>query len=136
MHFVNGLLRIVTIFVLVLSLGCNATEDTLDGGGPDNTGSLDVSWSISNNGNAETCSGAGANTIQLLIFPSAGGTAITESFLCTEGTGSAMDIPVGLYNITARLRATNTTIKEVVVPDVTITDGQTTSLGSVIFALP
>jgi hypothetical protein len=62
-------------------------------------GWLSVSWSLEHGGVATTCSAVGAVTVAIDITPQAGGATITDTYTCSDGTGTTDYLVPGTYDL-------------------------------------
>ena len=106
-----------------------------DAPGP-TTGTLAASWSVTLNGAPSSCAEVGGVTVEIVSLPSGGGQGLVGRFACGDGLGRLASVPAGDHTVDASLLDSgNHALADDSGGTATVRIGQTTDLGSFVFAV-
>ncbi len=128
------------LFVIALATGCGG-----GGGGPDagtadaavKNGTMSVTWRITDmSGNDLSCDDVAAGSVTITAAPTAGGFAVSAPFTCSTGSGTAMGVAPGTYDVTVRLSSTLGTLATgALISGVEVVANQDVALDEQVFAV-
>lgn len=135
-------MRIILAALLVVMAGACGDDASASDAGPIDArvpgGTFSFNWTISDGANPLACEDVGGLTVQITARPKDSLSGSTESFTCTSGSGTSMDLSPGTYDIEIDLRASaNQTLiaAPISVPNVELVLSQNTPLDAVEFTV-
>lgn len=134
--------RVHWLFLLSMAAASAACGD--DGGTPDatpidaapQTGTISLSWSLTDGDSAVTCADVGAVTVRLTATPSGGSIAAVDALSCAGLAGTSRGLPIGTYDVVVGLYATAGSLATpVMAGSVEVTEGADKAIGEVEFTV-
>lgn len=131
----------IRAFSIALLVACGTPKEKADARPPDAVpapGSAAFSWSVTQAGSASDCASVNGGRVVIRYRPTEGIVEEQVTFACTAGQGVVTGLSPSLYVFWPRLDAANggAAIVEVLVSDVQIEAGQTTTVPPVVFDVP
>jgi hypothetical protein len=89
---------LLSALLIAPATGCIfvSDDDPGDDDVPDETGTVEATWNLLDDGAAAGCPGPDAT---IVVQPAGGGTPYEDIYDCADGVGTAADIPVGNYTV-------------------------------------
>ena len=126
--------------LLALAVGCGGDDEPVADAGPEPpppTGTISLSWSITEGGAASDCATAGAQFVVLEIIRQGEGAGISEPITCTAGEGTTRRLETGTYDISIDLvnSSAMSLLDAPLAETVEVTENGDTQLGEIVFDL-